>query len=56
MTGRTAGVPVACPATVTVVPCSGLESLNRQRSAYLPEPKSMVIGLTVPGPVFSISA
>jgi hypothetical protein len=49
-------VPVACPATVTVVPCSGLKSLKLQSSAYWPDPKSMVIGLTVPGPVFSISA
>ena len=56
MTGRTAGVPAACPATVTVDPCSGPKSLNRQSSAYWPEPKSMSIGLTVPGPVFSISA
>ena len=56
VTGRTAGVPVACPGTVTVTPFSGLASLNRQTSAYFPEPKSMLIGLTVPGPVFSISA
>src|SRR6201996_1203751 len=50
-----AGVPGACPATVTVCPRTGPESLNRQRSAYLPDPKSIVIGVTVPGPLFSIS-
>ena len=56
MIGRTAGVPVACPGTVTVTPCTGLASANKQTQAYLPDPKSIVIGLTVPGPVFSISA
>ena len=54
--GRTAGVPNARPATVTVGPVSGLTSVNSQRNAYLPDPTSRLIGVVVPGPEFSISA
>ena len=51
-----AGVPAVCPGTVTVTPCCGLKSAKEQRKAYLPEPTSRLIGVTVAGPVFSTSA
>ncbi len=55
VTGRTAGVPFACPATVTTGPVTGSTSWNSQRNAYLPDPTSTLIGVVVPGPESVIS-